>query len=78
MSNKRTIWVGVIPEIFGYGINVVEESEEACKKALKRAYQEWKKHRPDPRTNFKTSFDNFGGFIKEVELGKKYYDNFHS
>jgi ribosomal protein S5 len=76
MAKKRTVWVGVIPGIFGYGISVAEESEEACMKALNRAYREWKKGYPDPTTNFKTSFEYWGGRVTEVELGKNYFDNF--
>ena len=75
-GKKRTIFIGVIPGIFGYGINVVEESEEACMKALRREYKEWKKGYPDPTTNFNTSFENWGGRVTEVELGKGYFDDF--
>lgn len=77
-NKKKTIWIGVIPGIFGYGISVAEESKEACMKALKKCYQEWKEDYPDPTTNFKTSFENWGGRIEEIELGKGYYDNFGS
>lgn len=73
---KQTIWVGVIPEIFGYGISVVEVSEKACMKALKKEYKKWKMERPDPTTKFKTSFEAWGGRVIEVEIGKCYYDNF--
>jgi len=77
MAKKKTIWIGVIPDIFGYGISVAEESEEACMKALKRAYREWKTGcYGNQATNFKDSFENWGGRVKEVELGKKYFDNF--
>lgn len=34
----KTIWIGTIPGIFGYGISVAEETEEKCIKALQTAY----------------------------------------
>lgn len=86
-SKNKTIWIGVIPDIFGYGITIAEESEEACEKALKRAYNSWAKGRPDDYgdmrdengrklTRFEKAMENWGGRIIEVELGKAYFDNF--
>lgn len=86
-TKKRTIWLGIIPDIFGYGINVLEDSEEACEKALKRAYREWSKGTCDDygdmrddngkkMTRFEKAMENWGGRIEEVELGKVYFDNF--
>ena len=39
-NKKKTVFIGVIPDIFGYGISVVEETQDACMKALKKAYKE--------------------------------------
>ena len=75
---KKTIWVGIIPGIFGYGISVVDESEAKCLTALRREYKEWKKSYVDSSTNFKTSFENWGGSVEEIELGKGYFDDFKS
>jgi len=72
----KTVWIGIIPEIFGYGISVVELSEESCYKALKKEYREWKKLQPDSSTNFDDSFEYYGGSVKEVQLGKCYYEDF--
>lgn len=70
------IWIGVIPDIFGYGITVASLTEAGAKKALRKAYLDWKKHRPNPETNFNSSFEDWGGYITKVELDKGYNDNF--
>ena len=75
-KKKQTIWIGIIPDIFGYGISVAGNSEAECMTALRASYKKWKKGYPDPSTNFKTSFENWGGRVSEVELGKSYFDNF--
>jgi hypothetical protein len=87
-KTKKTIWIGVIPSIFGYGMTVIEESEEACLKALKKDYAECCKGRPDDygvqydengkrMTRFEKAMDNWGGRIEEVQLGKVYWDDFN-
>jgi len=83
----KTIWVGIIPDIFGYGISVAEESEEKCLKALKKIYRDWVKGEPDTygimrhengkaMTRFEKAMEHWGGRVEEIELGKCYYDNF--
>ncbi|HWY35594.1 MAG TPA: hypothetical protein VNX68_13185 [Nitrosopumilaceae archaeon] len=66
----------MIPGIFGYGISVADDSEEKCMTALKKSYKAWKKQMPDKKTNFETSYEYWGGYVKEVELGKIFFDNF--
>lgn len=75
---RKFIFIGVIPGIFGYGISVVGESKEDCMKALKKCYAEWKKGYPDSSTNFKGSFEDWGGRVDKIELGKGYFDDFGS
>lgn len=75
-KEKRTIWIGQIPEIFGYGIMVAEESEEACLRALKREHKEWKRQW-NGDFSFNQAMDYFGGSVSEIELGKGYTDNFY-
>jgi hypothetical protein len=75
---SKSVYVGVIPDIFGYGINVVSDSRKGAMDALRNAYDEWKAARPDRTTNFKSSFEYWGGYVVEVELGKGYYDGFNS
>lgn len=78
------LWVGTVPDIFGYGMTVIETSEEKVREALKAKYEDWKadraKHFPrvlDPEpTTFEGSFASFGGTIKRIEPGKVYFDNF--
>jgi hypothetical protein len=74
----KTIWMGIIPGIFGYGISVASETEAGAMKALRKAYAEWKVARPNQETNFKSSFEQWGGHVFEVELNKSYFDSFNS
>ena len=87
MATRKTIWIGVIPDIFGYGITVAEESEEACLKALQKDYAKNSKGSSDDygiqydengkrMTRFEKAMENWGGRINEIELGKIYWDNF--
>ena len=81
MTAKRTtkparIWVGIIPGIFGYGINVASKTEAEAMSALRSAYADWKKSRPDASTDFETSFQYWGGYVTEVELNTDYFDGF--
>jgi hypothetical protein len=86
-TKKKTIWIGIIPDIFGYGISVAAETETDCEKALKKTYRNWSKGRSDDYgdmrdengrklTRFEKAMENWGGRITEVELGKTYFDNF--
>jgi hypothetical protein len=42
---------------------------------LRKGYDKWKKHRPDEETNFRDSFENYGGNVRLVRLGKAYSDS---
>lgn len=81
------VWVGIIPEIFGYGLLVVGNSEDECKKALEAEYNKWTVNSPDdyeeqvhedgtPYTRFEKAFEHWSGRVKEVELSKVYFDDF--
>ena len=72
----KYIWIGVIPDIFGYGITAASLTEAGAKKTLHKAYLQWKKHRPNPETNFKQAFEDWGGYLTRVDLDKGYADNF--
>ena len=72
----KTVWIGMIPGIFGYGLSAVGDTKKECMDALKKGYDEFKKGYPDPTTNFKKSYEYWGGYCKKVEMGKAYYDDF--
>lgn len=92
MSKKKTVWIGQIESIFGYGIIVVEDNEYACNKALRKAYNEWVFARqntdgfeyPDTfdkngnlvKSRFEQAMEYWGGSVFEVVLGKSYCDGF--
>jgi len=75
---KKTVFIGTIPDIFGYGISVVSDSKEGAMSALRRAYDDWKIHRPNHETTFSKSFQTYAGSVVEVEMDKSYHDNFNS
>ena len=82
MNTKSTkaanVWVGVIPDIFGYGITTIAYTKADAMKTLRQSYANWKKARPDSTTNFKMSYERFGGTIYQVEIGKAYHAHFNS
>jgi hypothetical protein len=70
------LWCGQIPEIYGYGIMVLERTEEEARKTLKREFYRFKKVFNGER-GFQASMDWWGGRIFEVETGKGYNDDFN-
>jgi hypothetical protein len=77
-KNPTHVWVGVIPDIFGYGINVVAHTRSDAEAALRKAYADWKVARPDSSTSFDTSFAYYAGYIIKVKVGDCYHDGFGS
>lgn len=77
------LWCGWIPEIYGYGIMVLEPTKDEARKSLKRMYYDWKKSickrcdHGEIRT-FNEVMEYYGGEVYEVETGKQYYDNLGS
>ncbi len=88
----KTIWIGVIESIFGYGIAVAEVTEEKCMEALKDIYNayiynaslEGDEDEYDEQydengiemSRFEKAMEYWGGSVSEVELGKGYDDGF--
>lgn len=70
----KKIWFGNIPEVFGYGISCLGNSKKEVMDTMKKEYAEWKKQQPDPETNLNKSFEYFGGYVEEIEIGKCYYE----
>jgi len=78
MTQKKLptkMWIGHIPEIYGYGIMVLECTENEARKSLKRAFAITKKANDGQRT-YAASFDHWGGRIFEIETGRHYCDDF--
>ncbi len=69
------MWIGHIPEIYGYGVMVMEATEDQARKSLKRAFAIAKKSFMG-QAGYKEAFESWGGRIFEVETGKMYYDDF--
>lgn len=89
-KTPKTIWIGTVEGIFGYGISVIDESEKGCLKAIKKSYTEQSESRghydtyeekfhPNgkPYTRFEKAMEYWGMHIREIEIGKTYFDNFN-
>jgi len=77
-TKPTTLWVGIIPGIFGYGINALGRTKAETMTALRKSYDKWKKAQPDPLTDFETSFQYWGGSLSRIKIGKAYHDGFRS
>jgi hypothetical protein len=71
------LWCGMIPEIYGYGLMVLELTEDQARKSLKRMFNAWRKSMHG-EFGYARAMEYFGGSIFEVETGKQYYDNLGS
>ena len=69
------MWIGCIPEIYGYGVMVMECTEDEARKSLKRAFANAKRSNQGERS-YNDSFIHWGGRIFEVQTGKHYGDDF--
>lgn len=70
----KKLWYGSIDGIFGYGISAISKTKKGAMVALEKRYDEWKEGLPDPETNFRKSFDYWGGYVVQVELDKGYHE----
>jgi len=74
----KQIYVGIIGEIFGYGLMILGHSEEQCRDGLRKEVDEWRNNMGEESSQqiFDKAFEDWGGSIKQVEIGKIYYDGF--
>jgi len=80
MNKPIKLWCGRIPEIYGYGIMVLECTEEDARKSLKKHFYAFRKsygnhYMHSYLKTFERAFEYFGGAIVPIESGKMYYDN---
>jgi hypothetical protein len=77
MKETKHIWIGVIPDIFGYGISVASETKEGAMKALRKRWNDWMPGSSFPEgSTFDQHFEDFGGEVKQVSLDRPYFENF--
>jgi len=71
----ETIWLAQIPECFGYGICILDTTENG---ALVKLRKEYKKMAAgyNCQKSFNDAMDYFGGSVSEIEIGKSYNDGF--
>jgi hypothetical protein len=73
----KTVWIATIPDIWGYGLIVADISEEKATKALKKEFYACRKAF-NSTTPYAEAFENWGGVIEEITLGKVYSDGFRN
>lgn len=72
----KTIWIGFIPGIFGYGIGAAGTTKAEVRAGLKAGFDGWKQQAPAVTMTFSRAFEYWGGYIHKIDLGKPYNDNF--
>jgi len=72
----KKIWFGEIPDVFGYGITCLGNSNKEVMDTLKKEYKQWKEYAPDEETSFKASFEYYDARVYQVVLGKGYHEGF--
>ena len=79
-KKKDYIYMGMMPNICGYGIAVIGKSESEVRKSLEKSYNRWKKSCGDDfiyeARTFDKAMDYFGGWIEKKYFGFDYFDDF--
>lgn len=80
-ARPATVFVGCLPEVFGYGINVVAYTEEEAMANLREAFGWWVNGTspgtvPAYCSDFDSAYEHFGGYVAEVTIGKRYSQGF--
>ncbi|KZX57771.1 hypothetical protein A3709_19300 [Halioglobus sp. HI00S01] len=71
----EVMYFAEIPDIFGYGINLIDTDEDSARRRLKKAYFAWRDNSTLDMT-FERAVEHFGGGVREIQVGKSYYDGF--
>tara|TARA_R110000751_G_C13709089_1_gene474220 strand:+ start:627 stop:863 length:237 start_codon:yes stop_codon:yes gene_type:complete len=74
------IYLAEIPEICGYGIQILSECPKKAERLLKKEYYAWRK---TSQFEFHSRIDTyakaveyFGGGVSEIKLNQTYHDGF--
>ncbi len=74
------IYLAEMPEICGYGIQILSECPKKAEKLLKEEYYKWRKaYQPYFHSNMDTydkAVEYFGGGVSEIKLNHAYSDGF--
>ena len=73
---EKIVYVGIVPDIFGYGMNVLGDTEQECVKALKKQFFDWRVKYNMHGMSFDRMMEYFGGQVFAVEKGTVYLDDF--
>ncbi len=69
------LYLAEIPDIFGYGLCVIDTDKHKALNALENAFHRAKENRNYHRS-FRDAVEWFGGGVREIEPGKVYNDGF--
>ena len=74
------IYLAEIPEIYGYGIQILSECPKKAEKLLKKEYYKWRKGTPlglhSRIDTYAKAVEYFGGGVSEIKLNQAYHDGF--
>ena len=83
---KKTIYIGQMEEVFGYGLSVVANSKKECEdtmfktygKLYKRNLYKWEKEweKQPTKKHFLKRLEDWSGHISKVKLNHSYFGNF--
>lgn len=76
----KTIYIGQIPEAFGYSIEATGASRKDCEKALWDEFLKRQKSYDSLHdiTSLKKAFEYFGGGVSQVSIGRAYFGGFQN
>lgn len=72
------MYLAEIPNICGYGIQILSDCEKTAEKLLKKKYYEWRKSDGFPAhiNTYDKAIEYFDGGVREIKLNEAYYDGF--
>ena len=66
---RKYIHQGILPDVFGYGLESFAYTEDEARKLLKQEYFKWRKEYNTLILTFEQAMEDFGGRIRKIRLG---------
>jgi len=78
MKKNDSVWMGQLPDLGSYSIEVVGASEKDVINKLRKEYNaNWKSSKGKGQS-FNEIMEYNGGFTEKLEFGKVYFDGFRN
>lgn len=80
-TNKKVIYLAEIPDICGYGIQILSDCPKEAEKLLKKEYYKWRngayqRYFHSDMDTYAKAVEYFGGGVSEIDLNQAYHDGF--